>query len=157
MIRLHLNYLIISVQKEIPSDIEKIDLDGNHLSAGFIDIQINGGEKLYFSQTPNEETIQDIYDTSLQYGTTHILPCLISSSRETILQGIEAVRNYRNKHNNGVIGMHLEGPFLNPQKRGAHSIDQVRKPTNAKLKEIIEHGKDVIKVITIAPAFVSFH
>ncbi|KRD61727.1 N-acetylglucosamine-6-phosphate deacetylase [Flavobacterium sp. Root935] len=145
------NGIIISVQSEIPSDIEKIDLGGSHLAAGFIDIQINGGEKYYFSQTPNEETIQDIYDSSLKYGTTHVLPCLISSSRETILEGIQAVRNYMKKHNNGVIGMHLEGPFLNPLRRGAHSIDQVRKPTNEELREIIEKGKDVIKVITIAP------
>lgn len=145
------NGRIISVQNEIPNDIEKIDLNGNHIAAGFIDIQINGGEKLYFSQTPNEETIQDIYDASLKYGTTHVLPCLISSSHETILKGIEAVRDYMQKHKNGVIGMHLEGPFLNPIRRGAHSIDQVRKPTNAALQEIIEKGKDVIKVITIAP------
>lgn len=145
------NGTILSVQKEIPQDIETIDLKGNHIAAGFIDIQINGGERLYFSQTPTEETIQDIYDASLKYGTTHVLPCLISSSHETILQGIEAVRNYMKKHDNGVIGMHLEGPFLNPLKRGAHSIDQVRKPTNKELEEIIRLGKDVIKVITIAP------
>lgn len=145
------NRTILSVQKEIPNAIKTIDLKGNHIAAGFIDIQINGGEKLYFSQTPTEETIQDIYESSLKYSTTHVLPCLISSSKETILQGIEAVRNYKEKHNNGVIGMHLEGPFLNPLKRGAHSIDQVRKPTNSELEEIIRHGKDVIKVITIAP------
>lgn len=145
------NGVIISIQKEIPNDIKQIDLRGKHLAAGFIDIQINGGEKHYFSQTPNEETIQDIYDASLKYGTTHVLPCLISSSRETILKGIEAVRDYMKKHQNGVIGMHLEGPFLNPLRRGAHSIDQVRKPTNEELEEIIRKGKDVIKVITIAP------
>jgi N-acetylglucosamine-6-phosphate deacetylase len=145
------NGVIISIQKEIPNDIKQIDLRGKHLAAGFIDIQINGGEKYYFSQTPNEETIQDIYDASLKYGTTHVLPCLISSSRETILKGIEAVRDYMKKHNNGVMGMHLEGPFLNPLRRGAHSIDQVRKPTNEELEEIIRKGKDVIKVITIAP------
>jgi len=145
------NGKIISVQKDIPNDLETIDLKGKHISAGFIDIQINGGEQLYFSQTPTEEAIQDIYDASLKYGTTQVLPCLISSSHETILQGIEAVRNYRDKHKNGVIGMHLEGPFLNPLKRGAHSIDQVRKPTNVELEEIIRLGKDVIKVITIAP------
>ncbi|MDR7372994.1 N-acetylglucosamine-6-phosphate deacetylase [Flavobacterium aquidurense] len=145
------NGTIISVQSEIPNDIETIDLKGKHIAAGFIDIQINGGEKLYFSQNPTEETIQDIYDASLKYGTTHVLPCLISSSHEIILQGIEAVRSYMKKHNNGVFGMHLEGPFLNPLKRGAHSIDQVRKPTNEELKEIIRYGKDVIKVITIAP------
>lgn len=145
------NGSILSVQNEIPKDIEIIDLKGSHLSAGFIDIQINGGEKHYFSQYPTEETIQDINDSSLKYGTTHTLPCLISSSKETILKGIEAVRDYKIKHNNGVLGMHLEGPFLNPLKRGAHSLDQVRKPTNSELEEIIRHGKDVIKVITIAP------
>ncbi|TDE53247.1 N-acetylglucosamine-6-phosphate deacetylase [Flavobacterium sp. GT3P67] len=145
------NGKILSVQKEIPNDVKQIDLKGKHISSGFIDIQINGGEKHYFSQFPTEETIQDIYDSSLKYGTTHTLPCLVSSSNETIHQGIEAIRNYKAKYNNGVMGMHLEGPFLNPLKRGAHSINQVRKPTNSELEEIIRYGKDVIKVITIAP------
>lgn len=145
------NDVILSIQKEIPTEIEVVDLRGDHLSAGFIDIQINGGEKHYFSQSPTEETIHDIYESSLKYGTTHTLPCLISSSNETILQGIEAVRAYQSKHKNGVLGMHLEGPFLNPLKRGAHSLTQVRKPTNSELEEIIRYGKDVIKVITIAP------
>jgi N-acetylglucosamine-6-phosphate deacetylase len=145
------NGVILSVQNEIPQHAELIDLKGNHLSAGAIDIQINGGEKFYFSQYPTEETLQDIYETSLKYGTTHMLPCMISSSKETILQGIEAIRSYKNKHNNGVLGMHLEGPFLNPLKRGAHSLAQLRKPTTSELEEIIRYGKDVIKVMTIAP------
>ncbi|TDE30620.1 N-acetylglucosamine-6-phosphate deacetylase [Flavobacterium ranwuense] len=149
------NGKILSVQKEIPNDVKQIDLKGKHISSGFIDIQINGGEKHYFSQFPTEETIQDIYDSSLKYGTTHTLPCLVSSSNETIHQGIEAIRNYKAKYNNGVMGMHLEGPFLNPLKRGAHSINQVRKPTNSELEEIIRYGKDVIKVITIAPEYFS--
>ncbi|WP_396171166.1 N-acetylglucosamine-6-phosphate deacetylase [Flavobacterium sp.] len=145
------NGLILAVQTETPMDCQVIDLKGKQLSAGFIDIQINGGEELYFSQSPTQETIQDIYQTSLKYGTTHTLPCLISSSNETIHQGIESIRNYREKHKNGVLGMHLEGPFLNPLKRGAHSADQVRKPTNSELEEIIRYGKDVIKIMTIAP------
>ena len=145
------NNTIISVQEDIPNDVQKIDLKGQHIAAGLIDIQINGGEQFYFSQYPNEQTIQDINDSSLKYGTTHTLPCLISSSNETILEGIEAIRNYKEKHKNGVLGMHLEGPFLNPLKRGAHSLNQVRKPTNKELEEIIRYGKDVIRVITIAP------
>ena len=145
------NGIIISVQKEVPNNVPLIDLKGEHIAAGLIDIQINGGEKAYFSQTPTEETIQDIFETSLKYGTTHTLPCLISSSKETILQGIESIRNYKIKNKNAVLGMHLEGPFLNPLKRGAHSLNQVRKPTSAELEEIIRYGKDVIKVITIAP------
>lgn len=92
-----------------------------------------------------------MYESSLKYSTTHLLPCLISSSHENILKGIEAIRNYKTKYGNGVLGMHPEGPFINPVKRGAHLAINVRKPTNAALEEIIRYGKDVIKIITIAP------
>jgi N-acetylglucosamine-6-phosphate deacetylase len=122
------------------------------IAAGFIDLHINGGSKHYFTQHPTEETIDDIYQSSLRLGTTHVLPCLITSPLENILKGIEATRNYMARNpNSGVLGMHLEGPFLNPVKRGAHLAEYVRKPTDDELKTIIEHGKDVIKIMTIAP------
>lgn len=143
--------VIISLDQTIPENTHQIDLKNLNIAAGFIDIHINGGEKFYFSQFPTEESIHDIYTSSLQYGTTHVLPCLITSSHENILKGIEAIKNYRSKYNNGVMGMHLEGPFINPIKRGAHLADQVRKPTNKELEEIIRYGKGVIKLITIAP------
>lgn len=128
-----------------------IDLAGKHIAAGFIDTHINGGEKYYFTQYPTEETIQDIYESSLALGTTHVLPCLITSPLENILKGIEVTKNYMQKNpDSGVLGMHLEGPFLNLAKRGAHLAAYVRKPTNADLEEIIRYGKDVIKIMTIA-------
>ena len=143
--------IIEAVEKEVPENCECIDLQGYNIAAGFIDTHINGGEQFHFSQHPTEEAIDDIYESSLKGGTTHMLPCLISSSHENILKGIEAMKNYRIKYNNGVMGMHLEGPFLNPVKRGAHLARYVRTPTNAELEEIIRYGKDVIKLITIAP------
>jgi N-acetylglucosamine-6-phosphate deacetylase len=143
--------IIKSVQKDIPADTFLIDLKGNNIAPGFIDIQINGGEKFYFSQDTTELTLHDICDASLSYGTTHTLPCLISSPKEKILEAIEVVKGFMQKHSKGVLGMHLEGPFLNPEKRGAHNKDIVRKPGNAELEEIIRYGKDVIKVMTIAP------
>lgn len=128
-----------------------IDLAGKHIAAGFIDTHINGGQKHYFTQYPTEETIQDIYESSLALGTTHVLPCLITSPLDNILQGIEATRSFMQKNPKaGVLGMHLEGPFLNLAKRGAHLAAYVRKPTNAELEEIIKYGKDVIKIMTIA-------
>lgn len=76
------------------------------------------GSNRNFSEHPAEESINDIYQSSLQYGTTEVLPCLISSSHENILEGIEAIKNYRAKYNNGVLGMHLEEPFINPKNGG---------------------------------------
>ncbi|MFD2520527.1 N-acetylglucosamine-6-phosphate deacetylase [Emticicia soli] len=128
-----------------------IDLAGKHIAAGFIDTHINGGQKHYFTQYPTEETLQDIYESSLALGTTHVLPCLITSPLDNILQGIEATRSFMQKNPKaGVLGMHLEGPFLNLAKRGAHLAAYIRKPTNAELEEIIKYGKDVIKIMTIA-------
>ncbi|PLK45473.1 N-acetylglucosamine-6-phosphate deacetylase [Emticicia sp. TH156] len=128
-----------------------IDLAGRHIAPGFIDTHINGGEKHYFTQYPTEATIQDIYEASLALGTTHVLPCLITSPTENILKGIEATRNFMQKNPDaGVLGMHLEGPFLNMAKRGAHLAAYIRKPTNSELEEIISYGKDVIKIMTIA-------
>ena len=70
---------------------------------------------------------------------------------QKILEAIEAVKKFMSTHNKGVLGMHLEGPFINPEKRGAHNKDVIRKPSNAELEEIIRYGKGVIKVMTIAP------
>lgn len=122
------------------------------LSAGFFDIHINGGAYHHFTQKADEETIQDIRDASLGTGVFYTLPTLITSSTENILKGIEAMKHYLAQHpDSGVLGMHLEGPFLNPVKRGAHLTEFVRKPSDSELKEIIDCGKEVIRLITIAP------
>jgi N-acetylglucosamine-6-phosphate deacetylase len=128
------------------------DLEGQHISAGFIDLHINGGEKLYFTQTVTEEALADIEDASRAFGTTHTMPCLITSPLENILRGIKVMRDFMQKHpQSGVLGMHLEGPFLNPIRRGAHLKEYLQTPTDYALDTIINEGKDVIKIMTIAP------
>lgn len=144
------NGFIQTITGEKPGDMNHIDLHGENVSAGFIDIQVNGGEKFYFTQKPDAATLQDICDASLKYGVTHLLPCLISSSHETILQAIATLKVFMETHP-AVIGMHLEGPFINPLKRGAHLESLIRKPADNELKEIINAGKGVIKVMTVAP------
>jgi N-acetylglucosamine-6-phosphate deacetylase len=150
------NGVIVSLvggSAEGSGDCQTIDLNEMHIAPGFIDIQLNGGEQFNFTASPTEETIDDMVQACLKTGTTHLLPCMISSPRENILRGIEVIKHYRSKHNNGVIGMHLEGPFINVEKRGAHLPAHIRKPTNSELEEIIREGKDVIRLITIAPEY----
>ncbi|MFV0606324.1 MAG: N-acetylglucosamine-6-phosphate deacetylase [Niabella sp.] len=144
------NHKIIGIDAVIPDNAEIIDLNGQYIAPAFIDIQLNGGTTKYFSKTPNTETLQEMEAAAAQYGTGYFLPTLISSPDEKIIEAIAAVGDYM-KTGNSVVGMHLEGPYLNPEKRGAHNIDIVRKPTDAALQQIIQHGEGVIKIMTIAP------
>jgi N-acetylglucosamine-6-phosphate deacetylase len=147
-----LNGRIVALNETENPAAEVIDLQGYHISAGFIDTHINGGERLYFTEHPTIETIADINDACIKQGTAYTLPCLITSSLENILKGIEATKQYMAQNPNaGVLGMHLEGPFLNMSKRGAHQKQYIRKPTDEELQAIIEAGRDVIKIMTIAP------
>lgn len=141
---------IMAVGNDYPSEAEVIDLAGQNIAPGFIDIQINGGRNKYFSQTPDTGTIEDVYQACCEYGTPFILPTLISSPLDIILKAIDTVRKFRKDHP-GVLGMHLEGPFFSLSKRGAHNPATIRKPTNDELEKIVSHGQDVIKVMTIAP------
>ncbi|ANH80199.1 N-acetylglucosamine-6-phosphate deacetylase [Niabella ginsenosidivorans] len=141
---------IIAVQQELPGDAERIDLAGKNISAGFNDLQLNGGFDLYFSKQPDQRSLTDLYQAGVAFATPYFLTTLISSPRQTILEAIKAVREFHQQHPT-MLGMHLEGPFMNPGKRGAHNPDIIRKPTDSELDEIIDLGADIIKVMTIAP------
>jgi N-acetylglucosamine-6-phosphate deacetylase len=146
---------IISIQPEIPEGVDVVDLKGKNIAPGLIDIQVNGGEKYYFSQFPNQETLQDMSEACFKSGTAYFLPTLISSTHDGIFEAIENVKNFKRKNGSVVMGMHLEGPFFNPAKRGAHNKNIVRKPTDNELKEIIRYGQGIVKIITIAPEIFS--
>jgi N-acetylglucosamine-6-phosphate deacetylase len=131
---------------------QPIDTTFDNLTAALFDTHINGGFKHHFTQFPAVETVKDIADASREMGTAYCLPTLITSSLENILEGIEAVRAYQSKNpQGGVVGMHLEGPFLNVKKRGAHLAKYVRNPTDEELDTILKYGEGIIKLMTIAP------
>lgn len=140
----------------MPATAETAEQKVKYLSAGFNDIHINGGDHRYFTKEPDEASIGDIASSSEMLGTAYTLPTIITSPTETILRGIEAVKNFREKNPaSGVIGMHLEGPFLHPVKRGAHLPQYLQKPTDGALDEILRYGKGVISLMTIAPELFS--
>lgn len=151
-----LSSVSISVDKgtviSVVDKTAKAPFDYDCLAPAFFDTHINGGEELYFTQSNNSEAIQDIANSSAKYGTAYTLPCLITSSLDNILKGIREIRKTMAAQPDlGVLGLHLEGPFLNVKKRGAHLAKYVRMPTNDEIKTILEAGADVIKIWTIAP------
>jgi len=127
-----------------------------NLSAGFIDTHINGGNQFHFTQNAAVTGVEDIDRSCAALGTAYTLPSLITSPMQNIYQGIDAIRTYQQQHaGSGVLGMHLEGPYLNPIRRGAHIVDYIRKPDTAELKELLRYSNGVIKLLTIAPELFS--
>ena len=131
---------------------ESATLSVQNLAPGFIDTHINGGDQFHFTQNASIAGVADIDHSCASLGTCYTLPSLITSPIENIYKGIDAIREYKKQHpDSGVLGMHLEGPYLNPVRRGAHILAHLKKPVTAELKELIGYGKDSIRLLTIAP------
>src|SRR3984957_11504868 len=101
-----------------------VDLAGQLLLPGFIDVQVNGGGGVLFNDDPGLESIRAIGAAHRQFGTTGFLPTLISDDLDTIGQAIAAVQASLDASLPGVLGIHIEGPFLNWARRGGHGSKQ---------------------------------
>ena len=135
----------------VPPSAEIYDVGGDYLIPAFIDIQLYGGNGLLFAERPTVEAIQATLAFAMQGGATHILPTIATNSFEKIFEAIEAVRKYNSLGLPGVIGLHVEGPFINPAKKGAHVEQFIKKPTMQDAKEWMKRGKGIIRMITLAP------
>jgi N-acetylglucosamine-6-phosphate deacetylase len=137
---------IISLSKDIPTNAESIDAKGLYLSAGFIDIHIHGSVG-FDVMDGTEEALDEIAKSILQTGTTSFLATTMTMSREDIYTALLNVQNYEKKEGAKILGVHLEGPFINPIKHGAQNEAHIQKPNMA----LIEPFMDIIKMVTIAP------
>ena len=137
--------------EQVPEDLDVINLGGNYLTHGFIDLQINGGVTSFFPQELSIESLVKISEDHLLFGTTHFLPTMITSSLGEMLKAIEVVKTFMASGRSNVLGLHLEGPYINFEKKGAHNEKYIRKPTIEELRIILKAGEGVIKMITIAP------
>ncbi|WP_234736726.1 N-acetylglucosamine-6-phosphate deacetylase [Tellurirhabdus bombi] len=145
------NGLIQEVVSGSLSASNALDLAGQWLIPGLVDLQAYGGSEVSLNEQPTARTVAHIYETHRKGGTTSILPTLYSSDHATALQAIAAVREEQKKEPLGVLGLHLEGPYVSLEKRGVHSAAYVRESDSQELSELIEYGKDVIRLLTIAP------
>jgi N-acetylglucosamine-6-phosphate deacetylase len=124
----------------------------NFLVPGFIDLQIYGGGGILFSNHQTTESIQATFDEHHKTGTVAFQITLNCSPAQTMWKAIDSYKNYTGP---GLVGLHLEGPFFNPVKRGAHKEEFVQKPSLEFLYELIERTKGIPTYLTIAPEMFS--
>ena len=126
--------------------------DDAWLAPGFVDLQVNGGGDVLFNDQPTVEGIRSIAAAHRKFGTTGLLPTLISDSREKMRLALDAA-NAAVSEEAGVLGVHLEGPYLSREKPGVHDIRQIRPPSADELAMLTAPRNGVL-LVTLAPEVV---
>jgi N-acetylglucosamine-6-phosphate deacetylase len=126
--------------------------EGAWLAPGFIDLQVNGGGDVLFNDQPSAQSARTIAAAHRRRGTTGLLPTLISDSAEKMQRALEAV-NALVGSEPGILGLHLEGPYLSPEKPGVHDRRQLRQPSPDELA-MLTAPRDGVLLVTLAPEIV---
>jgi N-acetylglucosamine-6-phosphate deacetylase len=133
---------------------EIISCEGRSLAPGLIDLQIYGGQGKLFNNEPTAETIRSTWQAVQAGGGAWFQITLSCTPLPVMWQAIEACREYWAAGGEGLLGLHLEGPYFNPEKRGAHPLQHIRKANPAEIAELLERGKGVVTYMTLAPEMV---
>src|SRR5579872_3805372 len=136
---------------EIPAGYRVRDLPGYLLAPAFIDLQIYGGNGKLFSAELTTEALEATYEYCLQGGCTQFMITMATNSIEKFIRGLEVAREYRMSGGKGLLGVHLEGPYINPVKKGAHLEKFIKKPTVQEIELLLQKGKDIFRMMTLAP------
>lgn len=127
-----------------------IDLEGHTLVPGYIDTQVNGGGGVLFNEDPSVASIAAIGKAHRRFGTTGFLPTLISDDLQVVQQAIGAVRDAIAQRVPGVLGIHIEGPFLSHEKRGVHDASKLR-TIDAEALQLLTTAHGGVTMVTLAP------
>ncbi|MBB5437041.1 N-acetylglucosamine-6-phosphate deacetylase [Pedobacter sp. AK017] len=133
----------------IPDGFERIDARGDYLCPSFIDLQIYGSGGQLFSAYPTADTLKQMDADLIGKGTTGFLACVATNSMEIVYQSIDAAKAYRAEAR-GFLGLHLEGPYLNPKRRGAHIAAYIHKASLDEVKRLLDHADGTVKMMTLA-------
>lgn len=135
----------------LPDGEDVVDLAGDYLIPGLVDLQLYGGSHRFLNDQPTPDTVRHIYDSHSRNGTTTLLPTIHSTSLAVMQQSMAAVATVRAENLFGIPGIHIEGPYFNPIKRGAHSMAYVRTPADGELETLFGTNADIIRILTLAP------
>ena len=139
---------------QLDSMVPSIDLKGGVLAPGFIDAQVNGGGGVLLNEDPSVEVIARMAQAYRVFGTTSLLPTVITDRTDIIRDAANAVAAARREGVPGILGIHIEGPFLDPARRGAHPPEHIRPitPDDVTWLKTLDCG---IVLLTVAPSHVA--
>lgn len=140
----------VKPESKVAADLERRALNGGLLAPGFIDVQVNGGGGALLNNDPSIETVRRIAGAHRAFGTTGMLPTVITDAPSVLAKAIAAVKAARDAHHPGILGIHIEGPFLDVERKGAHAARFIREMGEADVAQLagIECGA---VMLTLAP------
>lgn len=143
-------------EEELPGRIERIDVEGNVIAPGFIDLQLNGCGGVLFNDAIAAKTLNIMHRTNLKSGCTSYLPTLITTSESDMLMAMRVVEAYHaEKGNAPVLGLHLEGPYINRKRKGIHNEAEIKSMSPSMRNAIVEFAGRIPLMLTLAPECVS--
>ena len=131
----------------------QIDVQGRLILPGFVDLQVNGGGGAFLTEDGSVESVWRMAAAHARFGTTAMLPTIVTSPEATLVRALEAVAVATEASNGGarVLGAHLEGPFISVVRKGAHDERSIVAPDIELLRRLIDTSRGTLRVITVAP------
>ena len=131
--------------------IESVNFGNSVLAPAFIDLQIYGAYKKLFAVYPDTDSLKLLNNYSNSGGAAFCMPTIATNQPHTLHKCIDAIRQYWQQGGEGILGLHVEGPWINPLKKGAHIESFIHSPSIKEVKALLDYGKGVLKIITLAP------
>jgi len=139
-------------QAPLPDDCALTRLEGGTILPGYVDLQVNGGGGVMFNDAPTVETLNQIASAHAALGTRALLPTLITDTADQTKAAIATVQQAMAMPCAGIIGLHLEGPHLDPSRKGAHDGNLIRPMQDSDLNMLVQAaGRIANLMVTLAP------
>ena len=144
---------------KLPGRVEEYDARGMTVVPGFVDVHIHGASGREVMEG-NAEALESVAITVVRYGTTSLLATTLTASEERICHSLKAVAqqirrqetaNPQNRPIAEILGIHLEGPFISPARRGVHPAEWIVPPSVQMLQRLLEAADGCTKILTLAP------